>query len=384
MALDLLAALREGVSSEPRDSRPAGIEIRQALEPAGGLPVQPPSYEGRLEIHKRHVDGDSGEPELREAIELDSVGSCANRIEEALLELHRSGDYPLPVSDTTIPIPNGDPVTITTLEAPHRIFDAWLRLSASDGGGGTFESSERGLDLAQAHLGALDPILEASAHDLVLGAWDSHRKGPNGQLRIARALTGSVIGLDPEEQAQFAARRDPLNLGDGSDAGKDAKRLSEKGLSSLPPQRSIPYEEDDEGNPKGFGGRVTNHRGGVSITGARYLGYLSFPALRRLGFSRYEPVAVRTLLASLALYGVALRCAQGWDLRARCALLASGTPELRLVHADGRREPIELSLEGARSLFDELVREVSVEDRSVHLQASDELESLVAKSVVSA
>jgi CRISPR-associated protein Csb1 len=377
----LMSALREGVASAPSTKRPAGIEIRQDLEPAGGLPVQPPSYEGRLEIHDRHIDG-----EERSTVELDSVGSAANRIEEVLLDLHRAGEYPLPVSDTTVPIPDGDPVTITTLEAPHRLFDAWLRLSASEEGDGTFESSERGQELTRAHLGALDPILEASSHDLLLGAWDSHRKGPHGQLRIARALTSSLIGLDPVEQGQFAARRDPLNLGDASESkgDKDVKRLSEKGLSSIPPQRRIPYEENGKGEAKRFGGRVADHRGGVSITSARYLGYLSFPALRRLDFSRYEPVEVRVLLATLALYGVALRCAAGWDLRARCTLLAAGPLALNLVAADGTREAIGLHLDDLRGSFEEQVAAVGVEDRSVHLEAGEALEKLVAAHVVAA
>ncbi len=381
MTLDLMSALRKGVASEPLTERPAGIEFRQDLEPAGGLPVQPPSYEGRLEIHERHIDG-----ELRKTIELDSVGSAANRIEDVLLELHRNGDYPLPVSDTTVPIPDGGPVKITTLEAPHRLFDAWLRLSASEDDSGTFEASEHGLELSRAHLKALDPILETSAHDLLFGAWDSHRKGPHGQLRIARALTSSLIGLDPTEQAQFAARRDPLNLGDGSESkgGKGGKRLSEQGLTSLPPQRSIPYEEDDKGRRRGFGGRVVDNRGGVSITTARYLGYLSFPALRRLGFTRYAPVEVRVLLATLTLYAVALRCAEGWDLRARCTLTASRPLDLRLVGADGTREPIELSLDDAERLFQEQVEAVGIEDRSVHLEASDELKKLVAANMTAA
>lgn len=122
---DLLEALRHGLASAPTPSRPAGIEIEQRLAPASGLNVTPPSYEGDLEIHPRSLGG-----EIRQVIELDSVGSAANRIEEALRELHRAGDYPLPVAKTTVdPGHELDPIEITTLEAPHRVFDAWIRLS---------------------------------------------------------------------------------------------------------------------------------------------------------------------------------------------------------------------------------------------------------------
>lgn len=375
--MSLTDQLRAGLTSDAAGDRPAGVEIHQTLEPAGGLPVWPPSYEGRLEIHDRHLDG-----EVRRTIELDTVGSSANRLEEVLLDLHRSGQYPLPVSDTKVPSTDG-PITITTLEAPHRMFDAWLRLSVGDDGETAFEATELGRALSGAHPGALDPLLETSAHDLLLGVWDSHRKGPHGQVRIARALTSSVIGLDPVEQASFAARRDPLNLGEASEIGPAGERLSKQGLSSVPPQKSIPYEEGRDGRPKGFGGRIADHRGGVSITSARYQGYLSFPALRRLRFVEYDDVDVRVMLASLALYSVALRCAEGWDLRARCTLVAAGAPEFRLVHADGRRETIAVTVASARALFDSTVAAVEIKDRSVHLQAGAKLEKLVQASIAS-
>lgn len=356
MALDLQSALEEGLSDQPSGTRPSGIELRQDLLPAGDLPVEPPAYEGELEIHKRHFDG-----ERRDVIELDSVGSAANRIEEVLLALYQTGRYPLPVSSTTVEPSTGEPIEITTLEMPHRVFDAWLRLSAAeDGQDGKFEDSDHGRELSLAHAGALDPLLETSAHDLLLGVWDSHRKGPHGQVRIGRALTTSLIGLDPIRQGRRAARRDPLNLGEASDLPRGAKRLSEQGLSSIPPQ------ED---------------RGGVAITEARYLGFLSFAALRRLGFARYEAPAVRVMLAALGLYGLLARIEAGWDLRARCALVAQDDPVLTLVGPRGARDQIELSTEGAESLFREAATRAGVKDRSVRLRAGKTLNDLVDSAI---
>lgn len=363
MSTDLLSALRDGLDSDPSTKRPAGIEIRQELEPAGGLPVQPPSYEGRLEVHERHVDG-----ELRKVIEIDSVGSSANRIEEALLGLYEAGAYPLPVSSTTVEPAEGGAIKITTLEAPHRIYDAWIRLSDAPDGKGTFEASSLGRELSLAHLKALDPLLEASSHDLLLGVWDSHNKGPQGQVRIGRSLTTTVVGFDPIEQARFAARRDPLNLGEASDLPKGAKKLSEQGLSSIPPQVLRPDNEE--------GGN-----GGVAISSARCLGFLSFAALRRLGFERYDAVDARTALAALGLYGFALRAAAGWDLRAGCALIANGDPQFTLVGHDGNREAVDLPLEEAEALFRAAVEQLGVDDRSVELKAGKALNDMVDKAV---
>jgi CRISPR-associated protein Csb1 len=379
MAVDLLSALREGLSSMPSATRPAGIEIRQDLVPAGGLPVQPPSYEGRLEIHPRWIDG-----EQRTAIELDSVGSAANRLEEVLLDLHRADRYPLPVSSTTVRPVRGDPIVITTLEMPHRQFDAWLRLSAPEGADdGRFDGSDRGLELSLAHAGALDPLLETSAHDLLFGAWDSHRKGPHGQVRIGRSLTTSLIGLDPLEQAVFAARRDPLNLGEASNLPRGARRLSEQGLSSIPPQQQIPYDAGRvEKARRGEDKRPDGYRGGVAITEARYLGFLSFAALRRLGFERYDAVEVRVMLAALGLYALTLRAAAGWDLRARCALVPSDDMRFELIGPAGARESFALTADEARALFEAAVERVSVTDRSVQLDAGGTLNNLVDKAIL--
>ncbi|HSZ04512.1 MAG TPA: type I-U CRISPR-associated RAMP protein Csb1/Cas7u [Solirubrobacteraceae bacterium] len=356
MAFDLLSTLREGLTGEPSPGRPAGIEIRQDLAPAGGMPVQPPSYEDPLEIHPRYIDG-----ELHDVVELDSVGSAANRLEEVLIDLHQTGRYPLPVSSTTVSPTDEQPITITTLEMPHRVFDAWLRLSeAGDGSDGAFEDSEHGRELSLAHAGALDALLETSAHDLLLGVWDSHRKGPHGQVRIGRSLTTTLIGVDAIAQARVAARRDPLNLGDASDLPKGAKKLSEQGLSSIPPQRA---------------------RGGVAITEARYLGFLSFAALRRLGFERYDPVEVRVLLALLGLHALAVRCASGWDLRAQCALVAKDDPQFTLVGPRGRREGIALSIEETDRLLRESVEHVGITDRGVQLDAGKTLNGLVDRAI---
>ncbi|MGI8778849.1 MAG: type I-G CRISPR-associated RAMP protein Csb1/Cas7g [Solirubrobacteraceae bacterium] len=331
--------------------------MRQDLEPAAGLPVLPPSYEEPLEIHQRYVDG-----EVVGVIELDSVGSSANRLEEVLVALHRAGEYPLPVASTTVAPGDGStPITITTLEMPHRVFDAWLRLSDGDANGTPFERTSLGEELALAHPRALDPLLETSAHDLVLGAWDSHRKGPAGQLRIARSFTSTLIGLNPVVLRQVAARRDPLNIGDASDAPKGARKLSEEGLSSIPPQRT---------------------RLGVSIQSARYQGFLSFAGLRRLGFERYDAVEARVMLAALCLYALTLRDAMGWSLRAQCELIPLSDLQFGLARrSSSHAEPFALGVDDAKRLFLEAVARVGIEDRNVRLEAGTRLNDLVGKAI---
>lgn len=355
--MTVIETLRQALSDVPSTGRAAGIEVRQDLAAPHGQVVMPPSYEAPLEIHARHVDG-----ELRRVIELDSVGSSANRVEEGLLEEYRAGRYPLPVSSTTIEAGAGQTFSISTLEAPHRVFDAWIRLGALRGSDVPFEETEQGQALSLAHAGALDPILEASAHDLLFGVWDSHRAGPAGQVRIARSFTSTVIGLDPQEVITVAARRDPLNLGEAKDVkAPKGMKLSEQGLSSIPPQRRRP---------------------GVSIVEARFVGFLSFAALRRLRFERYDSADVRVLLAALCLHGLRLRETAGWHLRSECDLIPTSDMRFALLRTGGDPdEQVTLTLEGSRALLAEAVERAGVRDRSVQLVGGPQLTPLVERAL---
>ncbi len=355
--MSVIEVLRAGLSDTPAVHRPAGIEVRQNLAPAAGAPVSPPSYQGELEIHDRHVDG-----QVRGVVELDSVGSSANRIEDALLVEYQQGRYPLPVTSTTIQADSGQAFEITTLEAPHRVFDAWIRLSSVPGKDVAFEHSEQGRKLSLAHAAALDPILEASSHDLLFGAWDSHRTGPNGQVRIARSFTSTVLGFDPMPVKTRAARRDPLNMGEAAQLkGPNVRRLSEQGLSSLPPQARRP---------------------GVSISAARFVGFLSFASLRRLRFELYDDTDVRVLLAALCLHGLMLRESAGWSLRSECDLVPTDDLALSVVRGGGEdAEPLTLTLDETRDLLDEAVAKAAVQDRGAHLVGGPSLMPLVERAL---
>lgn len=358
--IDLLV---DGLDDKRRSGRPAGIEVRQRLAPAYGQIVMPPVYErsdqnpGELEIHPRTLDG-----EVRQVTELDSVGSSANRLEEALLEERRAGRYALPLAETAIEA-SGQTFIITSLDAPHRVFDAWIRYSKVAGEGVYFEDSEQGRELSLAPPHALDPILETSAHDLLFGTWDSHRTGPSGQVRVARSFTSTVLGLDPRPVLTRAARRDPLNLGDAKDIklAKGEKKLSEQGLSSVPPQVRRP---------------------GVSLDEALFVGFLSFASLRRLRFKRYDATAARVLLASLALHALALRVEQGWSLRSECELIPTAELELAVLRTGaGKRESLVLDADATASMLDEALQRAGLTDRSVQLVGSEKLTALVEKAI---
>ena len=355
--MTLEETLRSGLLDTPDGPRPAGIEIRQDLAPSEGQTVMPPSYEGKLEIHPRHIDGT-----VRNVVELDSVGSSANRIEETLHDEYRAGRYPLPVSKVTIEASGStEPVEITTLQAPHRLFDGWIRLATERGADVAFERTQRGQELSLVHPDALDALVEASAHDLVFGVWDSHRTGPAGQVRIPRSFTSSVLGLDPLEVRTVAARTDPVNLGEAKDIKvPKGQKLSEQGLSSIPPQRRRP---------------------GVSITEARFVGFLSFAALRRLRFARYDATAVRTALAAVVLHGMALRADRGWFLRSECDLLPTSDLSVTVVGPRGDHEPVALDAAQTAELLSRSAETAAIADRGLDLVGGSFLTGLVEKAV---
>ena len=115
-----------------------GVRARTPLEPLGGPDdkIFPPTYsvaknaETAYALEQRRVAG-----ETIEAAVLDSVQSQANHFEAALLEAHRCGEMKVPL--VTVDFREADGVEgldrISSLEAPHRIFDAILRDSLLDG-----------------------------------------------------------------------------------------------------------------------------------------------------------------------------------------------------------------------------------------------------------
>lgn len=369
----------------PSLDKPSGIEIMQKLLPTEGVTVAPPTYDDPLELHKRLVDG-----KVKTVIELDSVGSSANRIEEVFQQLYEAegsaSKYPLPVSSTTVTA-DGLERKITTLEMPHRLFDAWLRNSET-ADGSIFEESPQGIEIIRADNNKLDSILEASAHDLLFGSWDAHRTGPNGQVRIARSLSTTVIGILPEDATPegdialtnrgasrstdsfdfthkvLAARVDPFNLAQDSEAAKnkEQKKLSEQGLSSIPPQRS--------------GWRV-------AIESGKFIGYLNFPSLRRLGFEKYDSEDVRVVLALLGLYGVVLRSSYGWDLRSNTRMKAAGPLEFKVTYGDGRTEDLNVPVADLEAMLNEAIKKAGIQDRSANLNAGSTLNKLVSDAIAS-
>jgi CRISPR-associated protein Csb1 len=86
--------------------------------------VFPPTYEGgKYATEERNIDG-----QKLPCVLLDSVPSCANRMEMALQDAVDGGSIELPLVSVDFAAINNPGIRkITSLQAPHRIVDAIVR-----------------------------------------------------------------------------------------------------------------------------------------------------------------------------------------------------------------------------------------------------------------
>jgi len=216
LTLDLLKQAVRGSAS--------AVRLRVRLQPAGGAgtKVFPPTYIGGVyATEKRLIEG-----QPVECVLLDSVQSQANRLEQALLQAYRDGKMKFPLIAVKFPaeVPGvGDDNEVTTLDAPHRIFDAILRDSergdkpfrAQLKAGGARDRSKispEGESIALANPRYATPLLELCPTALVFGAWDS--TGAAGGLgnKFARALVSEIVGVRAVYGVRTASRIDPLGI----------------------------------------------------------------------------------------------------------------------------------------------------------------------------
>ncbi len=414
----------------------AAIRLRARLQPAGGLgaKVFPPTYAGGVYVTEKRLIG--GQPV--DCVLLDSVQSQANRLEQALLNAYREGSLKFPLIAVQFPNDLPDIGEITTLDAPHRAFDAILRDStlndipfrpqvrakAEDtangkkpktkkGEQGTTGAGERvsaeGTRLAAANGRFATPLYELCPTALVFGAWDS--TGAAGGLgnKFARALVSEIIGVNVVTGKRAASRIDPLGIEKGEIyEGADASYVV----------YATEAKKDDKGNPVLFKRKAAdkgkpseiNHGnvtpdivtgdenepigGGVTIAYAEQTTVLSLAALRRLRFPAdggkpSQPdadLAARTVLAALALAAVAHQIdPPDYFLRSNCQLVLEAEPAFELLASANKTESFSLSAAQADALFAEAVKHAKKaglpwREEKIVLQPKKALVDLVRRS----
>ena len=137
---------------------------------------------------------------------VDSVQSQANGLEEALLEADGDAGM-LPYITVDFSDAGLEPLErITSMEAPHRVYDAILRDSLHFGT--PFMESEEGQRLAAARMQRMRRLCwSCPRHALLFGAWHSQGQGGGMGAKFPRAIVSEIIAVDvPVEGSRRMAK----------------------------------------------------------------------------------------------------------------------------------------------------------------------------------
>ena len=327
----------------PKDAIESASALRRirTLEPAGGAGdyVSPPTYphpeKKKWGVHSyetRRIGGENVECVL-----LDSVQSQAARMEEALaamVEGPRADGLGLNVPHVAVDFAGveglEDVGRVTSMDLPHRIYDATIRDSMLDDV--PFPKTAIGEEVASATPRNATAILRYSATSLVYGAWKSYWGG-NLTARFQRCITSEIIGVNVQKGNSPAAKTDPYNI------SKDVKIAMKDGEMSLDSSGKKPSEY-------GHGSIISTDIPslGVTMDYARQTTVITLAGLRKLGFTGKNEQTARVALTALAILG-ADNPNTFSSLRSRCDLVqrpGGAEDGWEVVKADGSTETFNL------------------------------------------
>ena len=343
----------------------AAIRRVRRLQPVGGTgdKIFPPTYPGptkdspsRHIFEQRQING-----EKVRCVLVDSVQSQANRMEEALLVAAQDG-LPLPYVTVDFSGQGLEPLSqITSLDAPHRVYDAILRDSLLHDE--PFMKSEKGKRLSAAKPADATALLELSPNALLFGAWHSQGEGGGIGAKFARAIVSEIIGVDV-----------PVEISGDERTGKKVQTAGKRAAIRIDPlgtsknvevfKGSSPSDWSTESGPGRSPAKPSNILHGNILSSMESLGVtcahlehravITLAGIRRLYFgSNGRDAAGRSLIAALGLVALVEQDVRGYALRSRCDLVCESTAPLELVRADGKVDTIELDREKSRGLYEE-------------------------------
>lgn len=378
----------------------AAVRRRQRLQPSGGPgdKIFPPTYPGdgrnpqpRHVYERRRRNGQDSWCVL-----IDSVQSQANRLEECLLS---AIDADTPVPHMVVDFSNAGLAgigKITSLDAPHRVYDAIFRDSLLNGE--PFMRSAIGQRLAKAKPENAAALLEISPTALLLGSWHSTGEGGGLGAKFARCLVSEIVGIDVpvdevvinrrtgELEIQTSGRRtgsriDPLGVLRKVEVFKGESGWDTTAAAAGKKAKKVRPSEINHGNIA-----PSIQPLGVTCDHVEHSFVLSFAALRRLRFGDADKtLAGRSLLAALGLLALAEQDARGYALRSRCDLVCDGRAALELVHPDGATEELSIDRESARALYRQAFKNANkagfdLSPKPLLLTPQDKLVEIVRKS----
>ena len=166
------------------------------LQPIGGKGdyVSPPTYLGKNDkpthvFETRRINGNNVSCVL-----LDSVQSQANRLEESIYDSIKKGEIKLPNAEVDFSTSDVNDIgVISSLVAPHRIFDAIIRDSTLEGK--DFLKSDVGKEIGLATPHNASVLFKYAPTTLVFGGWNSMGDRGGGGPRFQRCLVSEIVGI---------------------------------------------------------------------------------------------------------------------------------------------------------------------------------------------
>jgi CRISPR-associated protein Csb1 len=373
----------------------AGLRLRLRLQPMYGQGeiVFPSTYAGGgYLISDRRIPG---YPDAIKCAILDSVQSQANRMEDALMEDIRGINgvkihLPHTVTDFSdvenLEKPVGTDGKITSLETPHRIFDAIIRDSELNGI--RFPNTDAGKAVVAANGKNATNLFKYDPTSLLFGSWDS--TGVSGGLgeKYTRCVVSEIVAINAFQASRRGTRIDPLNASKDVGITRDAKdKLAWEAKGEAKSKGILRASEINHGSipwPEG-----ADLHGGITCDYIQQSLTISFPALRQLRF----PVAgksdtdakAQTVLAAIALHAAALNVARGWHLRSRCDLVLDDNAAVEWELLGTAPSKMILAADASRALLLEAISKAKEaglpwETKPLELKPSKSLADLIRKS----
>ena len=293
-----------------KEDGPAALVLREYLAPVEGREavIFPPTYAKPQRMRDEDWPGYNIDV-LREGVnvcQVDSVGSQANRMEP----IFKDEKYKHLVPQIIIKAGENE---VNLLDAGHRAADAIVRFSDL--------APELEKAFQEYRNGSAQLLAKIAPTSLVFGAWDS--RGTQVKLpRIVRSVIRAYNVRRIHRSAQYVPPLDYVGEGllDKPEKEEQQVALSEQGLSHAP--------------------AAWTH-GGVLVEGdIRRETIVNLVALRALKCRNDGDSTIRLKRYILGLSLSAFTAPQSPALREGCELVPAETksPELKLVHADGKRE----------------------------------------------
>ena len=313
-------------------------------------------------------------------VEIDSVGSFANRIESELANINL-----LPDITTTI----GDRI-LSVNDVPHRIYDAILRDSTLDGipwrqspiGNAILSSNQKNATMLYTYAPSM----------MLFGGWDSHGGDAAHGTKLTRSVTCEIWGYDGILSTHCSQRIDPLSITSNADKHAIVDGVLTRVADVPKGKKPSELKHDDVLKGKkpselGHGDVPSKADKGVFVPIIQLAGAISVTRLNRYQFpdekgktSPERNTAAVNVLIEIAKLGIS-RVLDNLDLRSGCDLYTEHR-QFDIIYADGHSETIEVT-----NSTDNLLAAIAhaekyglkFNDKPLELVAGDALTNLVAR-----